>query len=255
MFAPLPLRGASALPASCGETTTSCAARSSSGESSGDERMCQLGENGLVRQAFFVIVLIVLTGCASILLTPHDPRLQARAPELFRVRFTTSQGDFVVEVHRSWAPIGADRFYNLVAHRFFDDARFFRVRQGVFAQFGIPGNPRVAQAWRTTTIPDDPPRQSNVRGTIAFAFTTSNTRTTQLFINLAGNQQFDAQGFAPFGVVISGMEVVDKLYSDYGVTAGGGMRAGHQDALFAEGNTYFIREFPRLDYIRKARFE
>jgi cyclophilin family peptidyl-prolyl cis-trans isomerase len=256
MFAPLPLRGASALPASCGETTTSCAARSSSGESSDGERMCQLGENGLVRQLLFVVRIFLIAGCASpLLLNPHDPRLQVRAPELFRVRFATSQGDFVVEAHRSWAPIGADRFYNLVANHFFDGQRFFRVRQGSFAQFGIPSDPRIAQAWRPATIPDDPPRQSNARGTIAYAFTTSNTRATQLFINLADNFQFDAQGFAPFGVVISGMDIVDKLYSDYGETSGGGMRAGHQDELFAEGNAYLMRKFPWLDYIRKARLE
>lgn len=202
-----------------------------------------------------LFIALLFAGCASLLLDPHDPRLQARAPELFRVRFETSQGDFIIEVHRSWAPIGADRFYNVVAHGFFDDARFFRVRKDVFVQFGIPGDPRVAQAWRTATIPDDPPRQSNVRGTIAYAFTTANTRATQIFINTADSRQLDAQGFAPFGVVISGMDVVDRLYSDYGETAGGGMRAGHQDALFAEGNAYLNRKFPRLDYIRKARLQ
>ncbi|HSY49599.1 MAG TPA: peptidylprolyl isomerase [Thermoanaerobaculia bacterium] len=201
------------------------------------------------------LIVLLLAACAPLLLDPHDRRLNAHAPELFRVQFATSQGDFVVEVHRSWAPIGADRFYNLAAHGFFDGQRFFRVRQGVFAQFGIPGDPRVAQAWRSATIPDDPPRQSNVRGTIAYAFTTANTRATQVFINLADNRQFDPQGFAPFGVVTSGMEVVDRLYSGYGETAGGGMRAGHQDALFASGNTWLMREFPRLDYIRRARVE
>lgn len=207
-----------------------------------------------MRRALTLIVFL-LTACAALLLDPHDPRLSARPPETFRVRFATSQGDFVVEVHRSWAPIGADRFYNLVAHGFFDGQRFFRVRPGVFAQFGIPGDPRIAQAWRSATIPDDPPRQSNVRGTIAYAFTTADTRATQVFINLADNRQFDPQGFAPFGVVASGMDVVERLYSAYGESAGGGMRAGHQDALFAGGNAYLRREFPRLDYIRQARLE
>jgi len=201
------------------------------------------------------LIALLFIACAPLLLDPHSPHLNAQAPELFRVRFSTSQGDFIVEVHRSWAPIGADRFYNLVAHRFFDGQRFFRVRQGAFAQFGIPGDPRVAQAWRAATIPDDPPRQSNVRGTIAYAFTTANTRATQVFINLADNRSYDAQGFAPFGVITSGMEVVDHLYSGYGETAGGGMRAGHQDALFAGGNAYLMRAFPRLDYIRQARLE
>jgi len=207
-----------------------------------------------MRGALLLIVL-ALAGCASILLNPNDPRMHVRAPDLFRVRFATSQGDFIVEVHRSWAPIGADRFYNLAANHIFDGQRFFRVRQGAFAQFGIPGNPRVAQAWRSASIPDDPPKQSNVRGTIAYAFTTPNTRTTQLFINLADNKQFDPQSFAPIGTVTSGMDVVDRLYSGYGETAGGGMRAGHQDALFAEGNAYLIRQFPRLDFIREATIE
>jgi cyclophilin family peptidyl-prolyl cis-trans isomerase len=198
-------------------------------------------------------LILVLAGCTTLLLNPNNPRMQERAPDLFRVRFVTSQGDFTVEVHRDWAPVGADRFYNLAAHHFFDRQRFFRVRKDAFAQFGIPGNPRVAQAWRSAAISDDPPKQSNVRGTIAYAFTTTNTRTTQLFINLAVNKQFDPQGFAPIGTVISGMDVVNRLYSGYGETAGGGMRAGHQDALFNEGNAYLIRQFPRLDYIRQAR--
>ncbi len=201
------------------------------------------------------ILTFFLAACAPLLLDPRDPRLSAQAPEHFRVRFATSQGDFVVEVHRDWAPIGADRFFNLVAHHFFDGQRFFRVRQGVFAQFGIPGSPRIAQAWRTATIPDDRPQHSNARGTIAYAFTTANTRATQLFVNLADNRPFDAQGFAPFGIVISGMDAVDRLYSGYGETSGGGMRAGHQDALFAGGNAWLNREFPRLDYIRSARLE
>ena len=201
------------------------------------------------------ILTFLLAACAPLLLDPHDPRLNARAPETFRVRFATNLGEFIVEMHRDWAPIGADRFYNLVTHRFFDGQRFFRVRQGVFAQFGIPGDPRIAQAWRSASIPDDPPQHSNSRGTIAYAFTTTNTRATQLFINLADNRPFDAQGFAPFGVVISGMEAVDRLYYGYGETSGGGMRAGHQDALFAGGNTWLNRNFPRLDYIRVARLE
>jgi cyclophilin family peptidyl-prolyl cis-trans isomerase len=199
------------------------------------------------------LIVIALTACTPLLLNPQ--KLNARAPDLFRVRFTTSQGDFIVEVHRDWAPIGADRFYNLAAHHFFDGQRFFRVRKDVFVQFGISGQPRIAQAWRSATIPDDPPRQSNVRGSIAYAFTTANTRATQIFINLSDNRQFDAQGFAPFGVITSGMDVVDGLYSGYGETAGGGMRAGHQDALFAGGNAYLNREFPRLDFIKHARLE
>lgn len=201
------------------------------------------------------LIAFLLVACAPLLLDPHDQRLNVQAPEQFRVRFVTTQGDFVIEVHRSWAPIGADRFYSLATHSFFDDQRFFRVRSGAFAQFGIPGRPRIAQAWRSATIPDDPPRQSNVRGMVAYAFTTANTRATQVFISLADNRQFDSQGFVPFGTVTSGMDVVDRLYAGYGETAGGGMRAGHQDALFAGGNAYLTREFPRLDFIRHARVE
>ena len=176
-----------------------------------------------------------------------------RVPEVFRVRFETTRGPFVVEVHREWAPIGADRFYNLVEKRFFDGARFFRVRAGAFVQFGIPADPRMAQAWRNATLPDDPVRASNERGTIAYAFVTPGTRATQVFINLKDNKDYDAQGFAPFGRVVSGMEVVDALYSGYGESSGGGMRAGHQDALFAEGNAWLDRNFPKLDSIVKAR--
>ena len=196
-----------------------------------------------------------LAGSHVRLLSPRDPALNVRAPERFRAKFTTSQGDFVIEVHRAWAPIGADRFYNLVNHGFFDGQRFFRVQQGFIAQFGIPGDPGVAAAWRPATIADDPPRESNRRGTIAYAFTGPSTRATQVYINLSDNQRLDADGFAPFGIVVKGMEVVDKLYSGYGETAGGGMRAGHQDALFAGGNAYLVRAFPRLDYIRRATAE
>jgi cyclophilin family peptidyl-prolyl cis-trans isomerase len=174
---------------------------------------------------------------------------------MFRAKFTTSQGAFVVEVHRVWAPNGADRFYNLVTHHFFDGQRFFRVRQGFIAQFGIPGEPSIAQAWRSATIPDDPPVESNRRGTIAYAFTAPNTRATQVYINLSENRRLDSEGFAPFGIVIAGMDVVDRLYSGYGETAGGGMRAGKQDELFRAGNAFLAKAFPRLDYIVRATVE
>ena len=179
----------------------------------------------------------------------------ARAPETFRVRFTTSRGPFVVEVHRSWAPIGADRFYDLVQQNFFDGQRFFRVRAGAFAQFGVPGDPVVARRWRNATIADDPVRASNGRGTLAYAFTKPGTRATQIFINLRDNRPYDAEGFAPFARVVSGMDVVDSLYSGYGESSGGGMRAGHQDELFAEGNAWLERNFPKLDFILTARVE
>ena len=175
------------------------------------------------------------------------------APAKFNVRFHTTRGDFIVEVDRSAAPIGADRFYDLVRQHFFDGQRFFRVRAGAFAQFGVPGDPAVARAWRNANIPDDPVRMSNRRGTLAYAFTAPGTRATQMFINLRDNPQYDAQGFAPFARVTSGMDVVDSLYSGYGEASGGGMRAGHQDELFAGGNAWLDANFPTLDSIISAR--
>lgn len=179
----------------------------------------------------------------------------ARAPQVERVAFETSKGTFVVEAHRDWAPHAFDRFHELVASRFFDGARFFRVRAGFIVQFGIPGDPKLAQQWEHRTMPDDPVRQTNSRGTIAFAsLPEANSRTTQIFINLADNARLDPQGFAPFARVVSGMDVVDALYSGYGETSGGGMRGGHQQKLFAGGNAYLVREFPKLDFIVRADF-
>jgi cyclophilin family peptidyl-prolyl cis-trans isomerase len=175
------------------------------------------------------------------------------APAVFAVTFETTQGRFVIEAHRDWAPIGVDRFYTLVKHRFFDDSRFFRVRAGFIAQFGVAGEPRTATAWRNRAIQDDPVKQSNKRGTVAFAMTGPNTRTTQIYINLADNARLDAQGFAPIGTVVRGMEAVDKLYSGYDEASGGGMRGGKQDRLFAEGTRYLDKEFPRLDKLLRAR--
>ncbi len=181
------------------------------------------------------------------------PEVPARAPEVFRVRFATSQGAFVVEAHREWAPLGVDRFHRLVAAGFFDGSRFFRVVAGFIAQFGIAGDPAVTALWKDRTIPDDPVRQSNTRGTIAYAMTGPGTRSTQLYVNLADNARLDAQGFAPIGRVTAGMEVVDRLYSGYGETAGGGMRGGRQGKLLAGGNAYLDSEFPKLDRLLRAQ--
>jgi len=180
----------------------------------------------------------------------------APAPDLFRVRFETSQGAFVVEVHREWAPRGADRFRELVKAGFFDDSRFFRVVAGFIAQFGLPGDPALNVAggpWKDKAIQDDPVRQSNVRGTIAYAMTGPDTRSTQLYINLADNTRLDAQGFAPIGRVTEGMDVVDRLYAGYGEGAGGGMRGGKQGKILAGGNAHLDAEFPKLDRILRAR--
>ena len=180
----------------------------------------------------------------------HDPTLPlwtTPGPSDYRVKLNTTKGAIILDVDRALAPLGADRFYHLVEAGFYDDSRFFRVIKGRFAQFGIPGDPSIAQIWRSQSIPDDPVRASNVRGTFAFAMTGPNARTTQIYINTSDQLRQDAMGFAPFGKVVEGMDVVDALYSGYGETSGGGMRAGHQARLFEEGNRYLDRDFPLLD--------
>jgi cyclophilin family peptidyl-prolyl cis-trans isomerase len=175
------------------------------------------------------------------------------APEAYRVKVETTKGSFTLEVTRALAPLGADRFYQLVESGFYDDSRFYRVIAGRFAQFGIAGDPTVAKSWRDRVFPDDPVRAKNTRGTFAFAMTGPNTRTTQIYINVTDQPRQDADGFAPFGKVVEGMDVVDKLYSGYAEASGGGMRGGKQGRLFEEGNAYLDREFPLLDKLLRAR--
>jgi len=175
------------------------------------------------------------------------------APPQFRVRLETTKGAIVIEVHRDWAPRGADRFYELVTSGYYDDSRFFRVVKGQWAQFGINGDPRVATRWRTMTIPDDPNKASVVRGRVAFAFKDPNGRTTQVYISLRDNTAQDTQGFAPFGEVVEGMDIADALNSEYGEDSGGGIRGGRQQPLFDGGNGYLDREYPRLDRLIRAR--
>jgi len=189
----------------------------------------------------------------SVLLNPDAPEFQAPAPDRCLVRFDTSKGAIDIEVTRAWAPRGADRFIGLVRYGYYDEARFFRVTAGRWVQFGIAGDPAVAQAWRTRTFPDDPFKESNVRGTVAFAFAVPNGRTTQVFINMRDNSAtHDVEPFVPFGRVIAGMDVADALTSEYG-EGPGGIRAGHQDPYFARGNAYLLEQFPRLDYIKTAK--
>jgi peptidyl-prolyl cis-trans isomerase A (cyclophilin A) len=185
---------------------------------------------------------------------PADVRFAAPAPDSFRARFATTKGDFVIEVHRAWAPRGADRFYNLVRSGFYDGARFFRVMPGFMAQFGIHGDTAVQAAWRERRFPDDPVRRTNVRGMASFATAGPGTRTTQVFINYGNNDRLDAMGFAPFGQVVEGMDVVDKLYGGYGEAAPQG-RGPDQYRLNVEGEKYLARQFPRLDKIKKATVE
>lgn len=182
---------------------------------------------------------------------PPSTVLNDAAPAMFRARFETTAGDFVIEVRRDWAPLGADRFYNLVKSGYYDGVRFFRVISGFMAQFGIHGDPRVSAAWRERRIPDDPVRESNARGTMSFATAGPNTRTTQLFINYGNNSGLDGMGFAPFGRVVEGMEVVDRLFAAYGEGAPHG-RGPDQGRIQAEGNAYLEREFPKLDSVTRA---
>jgi homoserine O-acetyltransferase len=190
-----------------------------------------------------------------LLLAPDDERWSEHSPDAFRAVFETTKGTFIIDVQRARAPLGADRFFNLVRHGFYDGVRFNRVIAGFIAQWGVSGHPEVTRVWKSRSIPDDPVRQSNVRGTIAFAMTGPDTRTTQVYISLADNSRLDAQGFAPFGRIVDGMDVVDRLHAGYGENAGGGVRAGRQGPIEEGGNAWLDREFPLLDHILRARVE
>jgi peptidyl-prolyl cis-trans isomerase A (cyclophilin A) len=217
------------------------------------------------RSLFSTLLVCAIAGCAAIaqetgkvdfskakLRSPAQ--LKETAPDVYKANFDTSKGPFVIEVHRDWAPNGADRFYNLVKNGFYDDCRFFRVISGFMVQFGINGDPAVNKAWQSARIPDDPVKESNKRGYATFAMGGPNTRTTQVFINFADNgttgPALDRQGFAPFGRVVSGMENVDKLYSGYAESA-----QRQFMRIQTEGNTFLASDFPKLDYIKKATIE
>ena len=187
------------------------------------------------------------------LLDPDSPDVNRRAPDRFDVRLETTRGNIVIRVDRAWAPLAADRFYNLAAAGYYDDSRFFRVIQGRWVQFGIHGDPAVSTVWRDRTFADEPRLQTNARGTVAFAFAVPNGRTTQVFINLRDNAAtHDKEPFVPFGRVVEGMDVADALYSEYGEASGGGIRRGEQGPLFEQGNAYLDRNYPRLDRIRRT---
>ncbi|HKI91276.1 MAG TPA: peptidylprolyl isomerase [Gaiellaceae bacterium] len=179
----------------------------------------------------------------------HPAKLHAKAPALFKVRFNTTKGAFVVTVHRAWAPRGADRFYNLVRARFYDGDRLFRVVPGFVVQFGISPSPKISKAWLNATIADDKVRHSNTPGTMTFAAAASpNTRTTQVFVNLGNDAFLDAQRFAPFGAITSGRKVLAKLYHGYGETP-----TNAQGQMFAQGESFLRKTFPKLDRILTAR--
>jgi len=178
------------------------------------------------------------------LLNPSS--LKAKAPAVFKAKFTTTAGDFVVEVHRAWAPNGADRFYNLVRYGYFTNAAFFRVVPGFVVQFGLSADPAVNKVWKDAKIQDDPVIQSNKRGNLVFASAGPNTRTTQLFINFADNARLDGMGFAPFGSVVDGMTVVDKIFPAYG-------ESPRQDLIQDQGDAYLKANFRDIDRIKLAR--
>ena len=190
------------------------------------------------RSFFLLTAAALLAGCSS----------------SSRVKFETSKGDFIVQVHKEWAPLGAERFIELVKSGFYDNARFFRVVAGFMVQFGITGDPNVQAKWREAVIQDDPVTQSNTRGKLSFATKGPGSRTSQVFINLVNNARLDASGFAPFAEVVSGMEVVDQLYSGYGDGAPRGS-GPDQNLIQTQGNAYLERDFPRLDFIKKASME
>lgn len=188
---------------------------------------------------------------------PFDPALlqpamfKEKAPEVFDVKFETTAGAFTMEVTRAWAPNGADRFYNLVRHHFYDGAAFFRVLPGFMAQFGMSAYPQVSRAWENANIRDDRVKESNRRGYVSFAMAGPNTRTTQIFINYGNNGNLDQSGFSPFAVVTEGMDTVDKLYSGYGEGAPDG-HGPRQDLVGSQGHVYLEKYFPKLDTVAKA---
>lgn len=216
-------------------------------------RLLRIVGIGVCAVACLAVPIAAQEASKSALMNPSA--LKETAPDLYKVKFDTSAGAFVVEVHRDWAPNGADRFYNLVKAGFFNDCRFFRVISGFMVQFGINGDPAVMNVWRPAMLPPDKVKQSNKRGYITYAMGGSpDTRTTQVFINFGDNTNLDAMGFAPFGRVTSGMNVVDKIYSGYGEGAPSGS-GPNQGRIQMEGNAYLSKSFPKLDYIKSASIE
>jgi cyclophilin family peptidyl-prolyl cis-trans isomerase len=197
-------------------------------------------------------VALALAGASAFAGQANKAKLQTpaalteQAPAEYKVNFDTSAGTFVVQVHKEWAPLAADRFYNLVKNGFYDDARFFRVVPNFMVQFGMNANPAVTRAWSSVPMKDEPTKQSNKKGYITFARTSApNSRGTQVFINYKDNAFLDNQGFAPFGEVVQGMEIAEKITAQYG-------EKPNQGEITASGNAYLTKEFPKLDYIKTA---
>jgi len=200
------------------------------------------------------VIYLFLAGCGGPVpqQKAEAPKKIEPAPDVFRVQFETSKGSFVLEVTKAWAPRGAERFWELVQRKFYDEARFFRVVRNFVVQFGLNGDPKVSAFWQNAYIADDPVKQSNKKGTICFAKSGPGTRTTQVFISLRDNSVLDKDGFAPFGTVVEGMDVVEGLYSSYGDGPPRGT-GPEQDRIHREGNAYLEQRFPRLDHIIKAK--
>jgi peptidyl-prolyl cis-trans isomerase A (cyclophilin A) len=202
-----------------------------------------------MKKLWIVALLVAIPAAYAQTALKNPSALKERAPAVYKVKFDTTAGVFEVEVHTDWAPIGADRFYNLVKNGYYDGCRFFRVVPGFVVQFGINGDAAIQRNWTNATIPDDKVTQGNTRGFVTFAKSSEpNSRTTQLFVNFADNSRLNRQGFAPFGKVTMGMEVVDKIFSGYG-------EKPDQDRIEKEGNAYLTKNFPKLDYIKKATIE
>jgi peptidyl-prolyl cis-trans isomerase A (cyclophilin A) len=197
------------------------------------------------------LVVLVLHPVAASEALMDPEKLNATAPDQYNVNFETSKGVFVISVTRDWAPVGADRFYNLVKNGFYDDVRFFRIVPNFVVQFGMNGDPKVSEVWQQARIKDDPAKESNTTGSITFAMAGPDSRTTQVFINLKDNTRLDGMGFSPFGVVTEGMDIVKSLYSGYGDGPPRG-RGPNQGQIAMQGNAYLDESFPELDKIVKA---
>jgi peptidyl-prolyl cis-trans isomerase A (cyclophilin A) len=204
-----------------------------------------------------VAACLMLVACSSNSTKTESTPIESKptpAPDVFNVDLDTSKGHVVIEVHRAWAPIGADHFYTLVKTGFFDGGRFFRIVRNFVVQFGINGDPKINAVWSTANLPDDPVKETNAKGTLTYAKHGANTRSTQLFINLKNNAALDKDGFAPLGKVITGMEVVEKFYDSYGDMPPRGM-GPDPSQIQVQGNAYLETHFPRLDYVKKATIQ
>jgi peptidyl-prolyl cis-trans isomerase A (cyclophilin A) len=215
----------------------------------------------MIRKSFTILIALAVLAAAAVGVVAQSAalkepaKLKEQAPAKYNVRFDTSVGVFVITVTREWAPLGADRFYNLVKNGYYDDVRFFRAIPNFMVQFGINGDPAVNTIWRNARIGVDPVKQSNKRGFITYAMGGSpDTRTTQVFINFRDNANLDAMGFAPFGQVTQGMDVVDKIHQGYGEGAPRGS-GPDQGRVQTEGNAYLKKDFAKLDFVKKATIE